>query len=264
MYRPLAPPAHQRTPITGRQSSRHSGNSGRCRRGSISIRTAAHTLLLSKELCHVALPKGTGLASVVGVCIGAEEVGDDLDVLPEETLKKGGFGAGGVDGPRSSRSAWARGQANITLRAYGVAHQKCRVSRRRRNEGRCGRGLIMFCARALVTVTPAHPSTRSPVIRIRTGPVPLAFVVHQVLFSSFLTACEGLRAPEYGTTSDSGICATACGPELSGNTGTRNVHRLFTCWSSQLLDWLRALTTAPYLYLRDGPSDLAQIYVERQ
>jgi hypothetical protein len=53
----------------------------------------AHTLLLSKELRHVALPKGSGFGGeLVGVCIGAEEVGAELDVLPKETRKKGWLG----------------------------------------------------------------------------------------------------------------------------------------------------------------------------
>ena len=48
-----------------------------------------------------------GLGQLVGVCIGAEEVGDDLEVLPEETRKKGGFGASAVDGPGSACGSWA-------------------------------------------------------------------------------------------------------------------------------------------------------------
>ena len=67
-------------------------------------------------------------------------MGDDLEVLPEELLKKGGFGAGALDGPGSGRSAWARGQANIALSTHPVTQQKCRVSRRWRNKRRCGWG----------------------------------------------------------------------------------------------------------------------------
>jgi hypothetical protein len=33
-------------------------------------RTAAHTLLVSNELCHVALPKGTGCAGSLGFSFG--------------------------------------------------------------------------------------------------------------------------------------------------------------------------------------------------
>src|SRR6266436_5373681 len=72
---------------------------------------------------------------LVGVCIGAEEMGDDLDGLPEEVHKKGGFGASAVDGPGS---ACACGQANIALSTHPVGRQKCGVSRRWRNSGRSG------------------------------------------------------------------------------------------------------------------------------
>src|SRR4030095_14897398 len=58
-------------------------------------------------------------------------------------------------------------------------------------------GLIMFCACALVTVTPAHPSTRSAVIRIRTGPVSfaLSFIIISVLLFSHCNVkdCEHLN-----------------------------------------------------------------------
>src|SRR5438874_8315875 len=57
-------------------------------------------------------------------------MGDDLEVLPEEALKKRSFGASGLDGPGSGRRACARGQANIALSSHRVAHQKCGVSRR--------------------------------------------------------------------------------------------------------------------------------------
>jgi hypothetical protein len=67
----------------------------------------------------------------------AEEVGNDLDILPEEARKKGGFGASVVDGPGS---ACAFGQANIALRTHAVAQQECGVSRWWRNKGRSGRG----------------------------------------------------------------------------------------------------------------------------
>ena len=72
MYRPLAPLAHQLSAVTGRQSSRHSGNSDQPRRGSrFPFSTAAHTLLLSNELCHVALPKGCGFgATSLGFVLG--------------------------------------------------------------------------------------------------------------------------------------------------------------------------------------------------
>src|SRR5262249_33911765 len=71
---------------------------------------------------------------LVGICIRAEEVGDDLDVLPEDTRKKGGFGSSVVDGPGS---ACARGQANIALSTHQcAAQQKGGVSRRGRNEYR--------------------------------------------------------------------------------------------------------------------------------
>src|SRR6185369_3822597 len=36
----------------------------------VPLRTAAHTLLLSNELCHVALPKGTGLVGSLGFSSG--------------------------------------------------------------------------------------------------------------------------------------------------------------------------------------------------
>jgi hypothetical protein len=61
------------------------------------LRTAAHTLLLSNELCHVALPKGTGRVGSLGFSFGLEEVSDDLEVLPAGTLKKRSFGPSGVD-----------------------------------------------------------------------------------------------------------------------------------------------------------------------
>jgi hypothetical protein len=50
----------------------------------------AHTRLLSNELCHVALPpEGQRVwGEVVGVCIRAEEVRDDLDGLPEDICKE--------------------------------------------------------------------------------------------------------------------------------------------------------------------------------
>ena len=93
---------------------------------------------------------------------------DDLDILPEETRKKGGFGTSVVDGPGS---ACALGEANIALRTHRMAQQECRVSRRWRNRvGVVVRGVI-FCAAALVTVPNAHASTRAAMYRLRTRAV---------------------------------------------------------------------------------------------
>src|SRR5262245_29119808 len=72
----------------------------------------------------------------VGVCIDAGEVGDDLDWLPEDSRKKGSFGACGVDGPGSATCASR--QARIALSTEGLAEQKCRVAGRWRNRGRSG------------------------------------------------------------------------------------------------------------------------------
>src|SRR6267154_4066739 len=52
--------------------------------------------------------------SVVGVCVGALKVGDDLEFAPEDTSKERGLGPGTVDRPRS---ACARRQADVTLSA---------------------------------------------------------------------------------------------------------------------------------------------------
>jgi len=75
----------------------------------------------------------------LGVGIGAEEVGDDLEGLPGDIRKESGFGAGRVNGPRIATRC-ARGQANIALSTEGVPDQKWRVSRRRCNRGRGGWG----------------------------------------------------------------------------------------------------------------------------
>ena len=65
-------------------------------------------------------------------------MGDDLEVLPEDSRKKSGFGASALHGPGS---ACTFGQANIALSTHQrVAQQKCRVSRRWRNKRRCGWG----------------------------------------------------------------------------------------------------------------------------
>ena len=62
-----------------------------------------HTLLLSKELCQLALPNGSRVwGELVGVGIGAKEMRDDLGVPPEDTREKRGFGASIVDGPGSA------------------------------------------------------------------------------------------------------------------------------------------------------------------
>src|SRR5258708_29794190 len=71
----------------------------------------------------------------VRICIGTQEVSDDLDGLSEDIRKKGGFGASIVDGPGST---CACGQTNIALRTHCVAQQKCRVPRRWRNGSRSG------------------------------------------------------------------------------------------------------------------------------
>ena len=137
MYRPSAPPAHQRPAVAGRQLSRHSGNSDHPRPG-----IHSHSAPLPTPCCYRRSSATSRCRRVAGlgatsdrVCIGAEEVGDDLDVLPKETLKKRGFGAGGLPrgSPRSGRSAWAGRQASIALRPDSVAHRKCGVSHRWRN-----------------------------------------------------------------------------------------------------------------------------------
>jgi len=51
-----------------------------------------HTLLLSCELCHVTFPKGIGVgAKPVRICIGTQEVRDDLDGLSKDTRKRVAF-----------------------------------------------------------------------------------------------------------------------------------------------------------------------------
>src|SRR6476469_2109856 len=98
-------------------------------------RLCPHHAAIERTLpCRV--PEGKRFWSeLVGVGIGAEEVSDDLEVLPEETRKKSGFGASVVDGPGS---ACTRGQANIALSTHSVTQQEGRVSRRWRNDGRSG------------------------------------------------------------------------------------------------------------------------------
>jgi hypothetical protein len=95
----------------------------------------AHTLAAIER----ALPSGVAEGYRrwgVGVVVVAEEVGDDLNGLTEESRKKGGFRTSAVDGPRN---ACALGKANIALTADCMARQKQNVSRRWRNGGRCGR-----------------------------------------------------------------------------------------------------------------------------
>jgi hypothetical protein len=60
-----------------------------------------------------------------GVRIDALEVSDDLELLPKEIRKEGGFGAGG--GVPCSATVTRR-QARIALATEGVADQICRVS----------------------------------------------------------------------------------------------------------------------------------------
>lgn len=55
----------------------------------------------------------------LGVSIDALEVGNDLELLPEEIREEGSFGAGGgVPGSATSGG----GQTSIALRTEGVAH----------------------------------------------------------------------------------------------------------------------------------------------
>src|ERR1700732_4270286 len=75
-----------------------------------------------------------GGGGVVGVCVGNEEVGDNLKGLSEEIREEGGLGAGGVDSPRSATRA--SGQASIALSTKGVAYQEGSVSRGWGNRGR--------------------------------------------------------------------------------------------------------------------------------
>ena len=59
-----------------------------------------HTLLESNELCHVALPNATRFRrEFVGVCVGAEKVGDDLLIRFEEGSEQCGFGTSVNDRP---------------------------------------------------------------------------------------------------------------------------------------------------------------------
>ena len=53
---------HAIAPVFGRLGSEAAGIEFGCR-------TCAHTLLLSKELCHVALPKGSGLGAASLGCV---------------------------------------------------------------------------------------------------------------------------------------------------------------------------------------------------
>ena len=52
--------------------------------GSITFVFTAHTLLLSREPCHVAFPLRGGNDARLRAFVDALEVGDDLELLPEE------------------------------------------------------------------------------------------------------------------------------------------------------------------------------------
>ena len=74
----------------------------------------------------------------VRICIGAEEVGDDLEIETECVLKKRGLGPRG-HAPGGGGSAWARGQASIALSPLSMPFQEGGVSYRWRDFGG-GRG----------------------------------------------------------------------------------------------------------------------------
>src|ERR1017187_579236 len=88
-----------------------------------------------------ALPRGAakwerGWGKLIGVRVGAEEVGKDLLAEgAEQGDKQGGLRPRGIDRPRG---ASARRQADIALGAGGVPQEERRVPRRRRKDGGCG------------------------------------------------------------------------------------------------------------------------------
>lgn len=53
--------------------------------------------------------------------VWAEKVGDDLELLSEEAGEEGSFRASGVYRPRGGRTAFARGQADVSLSSHSVA-----------------------------------------------------------------------------------------------------------------------------------------------
>jgi hypothetical protein len=127
-----------------------------------------HTLLLSKELCQLALPNGSGVwGELVGVGIGAKEMCHYLHVPVKDINKKGRFGASGGDSPGSSESACARGQANIALSPHRLTQQNAEFPA----GGVSALGVVggvIFCAPAWVTPPNIHPSARMATNRLRT------------------------------------------------------------------------------------------------
>ena len=139
------------SPATGRQSSPYWGNSeGRSRRESHSHEEPLPTPCCYRRSSATSRCRRAPASwGPLGFVIRAQKVGDDLNVLPEEFRKEGGFRAGAVDGPGSGGSARARRQANISLRTQRVAHQECCVPRRRRNERRRGWRRDGLCRRVV-------------------------------------------------------------------------------------------------------------------
>jgi hypothetical protein len=80
------------------------------------FRTAAHTLLLSSDLCHVALPNGNGLSTPLDRD-GAQEVRDHLDEHTEEGLKSVALSRPAPEHPLKVRAASGRRWRYVDLTA---------------------------------------------------------------------------------------------------------------------------------------------------